>query len=137
MDDLIGKVAIITGASRGIGRAIALALAGAGANIAVNYRSRDNEAEDVASQVRKLGRLAVVVKADVTVSADIERMVGIVKNELGSSSILVNNAGIGVTHSMDDITEKDWNDTIAVNLTSTFITIQQYFPACAPLSGDV
>ena len=133
MDDLIGKVAIITGASRGIGRAIALALAGAGVNIVVNYRSRDNEAEDVASQVRKLGRLAVTVKADVSVSADVDRMVGIVKNELGSPSILVNNAGIGVTHSMDDITEKDWNDTIAVNLTSTFLTIQAVLPGMRAL----
>lgn len=133
MDDLIGKVAIITGASRGIGRAIALALAGAGANIAVNYRSRDNEAEDVASQIRKLGRLAVTVKADVSVSADVDRMVGIVKNEIGSPSILVNNAGIGVTRSMDDITEKDWNDTIAVNLTSTFLTIQAVLPGMRAL----
>lgn len=133
MDDLIGKVAIITGASRGIGRAIALELAGAGANIAVNYRSRDNEAEDVASQVMKLGRLAVAVKADVSVSADVDRMVGIVKNELGSPSILVNNAGIGVTHSMDDITEKDWHDTIAVNLTSTFLTIQAVLPGMRAL----
>ncbi len=133
MDDLIGKVAIITGASRGIGRAIALALAGAGVNIVVNYRSRDNEAEDVASQVRKLGRLAVTVKADVSVSAEVDRMVGIVKNELGSPSILVNNAGIGVTHSMDDITEKDWNDTIAVNLTSTFLTIQAVLPGMRAL----
>jgi len=133
MHDLIGKVAIITGASRGIGRAIALELAGACANIAVNYRSRDNEAEDVASQVRKLGRLAVAVKADVSVSADVDHMVGIVKNELGSPSILVNNAGIGVTHSMDDITEKDWNDTIAVNLTSAFLTIQAVLPGMRAL----
>jgi 3-oxoacyl-[acyl-carrier protein] reductase len=133
MDDLIGKVAIITGASRGIGRAIALALAGAGANIAVNYRIRDNEAEDVASQVRKLGRLAVVVKADVSVSADIDRMVGVVKNELGSPSILVNNAGIGLMRSMDEITEKDWNETIAVNLTSAFLTIQAVLPGMRAL----
>jgi len=133
MNDLIGKVAIITGASRGIGRATALALAGAGVNIAINYRSRDNEAEDVASQVRKLGCLAVAVKADVSVSADVERMVGIVKNELGSPSILVNNAGIGVTHSMDDITEKDWNDTIAVNLTSAFLMIQAVLPGMRAL----
>ena len=133
MNDLIGKVAIITGASRGIGRATALALAGAGVNIAINYRSRDNEAEDVASQVRKLGCLAVAVKADVSVSADVERMVGRVKNELGSPSILVNNAGIGVTHSMDDITEKDWNDTIAVNLTSAFLMIQAVLPGMRAL----
>ncbi len=79
MDDLIGKIAIITGASRGIGRAIALTLAGAGANIAVNYRSRDSEAAEVASKIRRLGRLAVAVKADVSISADVDRMVGIVE----------------------------------------------------------
>jgi 3-oxoacyl-[acyl-carrier protein] reductase len=133
MDDLSGKVAIITGASRGIGRAIALALAGAGANIAVNYRSRGSEAEYVASQVRKLGRLAVAVKADVSDSADVDRMVGKVINELGSPSILVNNAGIGVTHSMDDITEKDWNDAIAVNLTAAFLMIQAMLPGMRAL----
>jgi 3-oxoacyl-[acyl-carrier protein] reductase len=120
MDNLTGKVAIITGASRGIGRAIALALAGAGAEIAINYRGRDNEAAEVASEVRRLGRLAVTVKADVSVSSDVDRMVEMVKKELCSPSILVNNAGIGMAHTMDDITEKDWNDTIAVNLTSAF-----------------
>ncbi len=128
MDNLIGKVALVTGASRGIGRAIALALAGAGANIAVNYRSRDSEAAEVLLQVRRLGRLAVAVKADVSVSADVDRMAGIVKKELGSPSILVNNAGIGVTHSIDDITEKNWDETIAVNLTSTFLMIQAVLP---------
>jgi 3-oxoacyl-[acyl-carrier protein] reductase len=133
VDDLIGKVAIITGASRGIGRAIALTLAGAGANIAVNYRSRDNEAAEVASQIKRLGRLAVAVKADVSVSADVDRMVGIVEKELGSPSILVNNAGIGVMRSMDDITEKDWNDTIAANLTSAFLTIQSVLPSMRAL----
>ncbi|HAM53561.1 MAG TPA: 3-oxoacyl-ACP reductase [Nitrospiraceae bacterium] len=133
MEDLIGKVALVTGASRGIGRAIALALAGTGANIAVNYRSRDNEATEVVSQVRRLGRLAVAVKADVSVSADVNRMVGIVEKELGSPSILVNNAGIGVMHSIDTITEKDWNDTIAVNLTSAFLTIQAVLPGMRAL----
>lgn len=64
MDDLSGKVALVTGASRGIGRAIALALASAGANIANNYRNRDYEANEVLLQVRRLGRLAVAVKAD-------------------------------------------------------------------------
>jgi len=129
MDDLTGNVAIVTGASRGIGQAIALALADAGASIAVNYRSRDHEAQDVASEVRKRGRSAAVVQADVSIAADVERMVGIVTKELGPPSILVNNAGIGVMRSMDDMTEKDWNDTIATNLTSAFLMIQAVLPA--------
>jgi len=128
MDDLIGKVALVTGASRGIGRAIALALANAGANIAINYRNRDDEAKEVFSQIRRFGRLAIAVKADVSISADVVRMIGIVEKELGSPSILVNNAGIGITHSIEDITEKDWDDTIAVNLTSVFLTIQAVLP---------
>jgi 3-oxoacyl-[acyl-carrier protein] reductase len=128
VDDLIGKVALITGASRGIGRATALALAAAGANVAINYRSRDNEADDVVSQIVRSGRIAVAVKADVSVSADVNRMVGTVTKELGSPSILVNNAGIGVARSVDDITEQDWDDTIAANLTSAFFAVQAVLP---------
>jgi 3-oxoacyl-[acyl-carrier protein] reductase len=121
-------VALITGASRGIGRATALALAAAGANVAINYRSRDNEADDVVSQIVRSGRIAVAVKADVSVSADVNRMVGTVTKELGSPSILVNNAGIGVARSVDDITEQDWDDTIAANLTSAFFAVQAVLP---------
>ena len=128
MDDLIGKVALITGASRGIGRATALALAAAGANVAINYRSRENEAGDVVSQIVRSGRIAVAVKADVSVSAEVNRMVGTVTKELGSPSILVNNAGIGVARSVDDITEQDWDDTIAANLTSAFFAVQAVLP---------
>jgi len=128
VDDLIGKVALITGASRGIGRATALALAAAGANVAINYRSRDNEADDVVSQIVRSGRIAVAVKADVSVSAEVNRMVGTVTKELGSPSILVNNAGIGVARSVDDITEQDWDDTIAANLTSAFFAVQAVLP---------
>ncbi len=133
MDDLTGKVALVTGASRGIGRAIALALAAAGANIAVNYRSRDNEATEVISRIRRSGRLAVALKADVSVSTDVDRMVAITQKELGTPSILVNNAGIGTTHSIDDITEQDWNYTMAVNLTSAFLVIQAVLPGMRAL----
>ena len=133
VEDLTGKAALITGASRGIGRAIALALAAAGANIAINYRNRDDEANEVLLQVRRSGRLAVAVKADVSISADVDRMVGIIEKELGQPSILVNNAGIGTMHSIEDITEKSWNDTIAVNLTSAFLMIQAVLPGMRAL----
>lgn len=133
MDDLTGKVALVTGASRGIGRAIAVALARAGVNVAINYLSRDKEAHEVISQIRELGRLAVAVKADVASSVDIQRIIYIIEKELGMPSILVNNAGIGVAHSLDDITEKDWNNTIAVNLTSAFLTIQAILPGMRAL----
>lgn len=133
MDNLTGKVALVTGASRGIGRAIALALAGAGANVAVNYLRRDSEAAEVVSQIVRSGRLAVTVKADVSVSADVDRMVVKVEKELGPPSILVNNAGIGIARSIDEIAEKDWNDTIAANLTSVFLTIQAVLPGMRAL----
>ncbi len=133
VDDLTGKVALVTGASRGIGRAIAVALARAGVNVAINYLSRDKEAHEVISQIRELGRLAVAVKADVASSVDIQRIIYIIEKELGMPSILVNNAGIGVAHSLDDITEKDWNNTIAVNLTSAFLTIQAILPGMRAL----
>ena len=133
MYDLTGKVALVTGASRGIGRAIAIALANAGANIAINYRNRDDEAKEVLLQIRRFGRLAVAVKADVSISADVVQMIGIIERELGSPSILVNNAGIGIMHSIEDITEKDWNDTIAVNLTSAFLMIQAVLPGMRTL----
>jgi len=133
VDNLTGKVALVTGASRGIGRAIALALAGAGANVAVNYLRRDSEAALVVSQIVRSGRLAVTVKADVSVSADVDRMVAKVEKELGPPVILVNNTGIGIARSIDEITEKDWNDTIAVNLTSVFLTIQAVLPGMRAL----
>ncbi len=133
MDDLKGKTALVTGASRGIGRAIALAFAEAGANIAINYRNRDEEANEVLLQARRFGRLAVAVKADVSVPADIVRMIGTIERELGPPSILVNNAGIGTMHNIDDITEKDWNETIAVNLTSAFLMIQAVLPGMRAL----
>ena len=84
-------------------------------------------------QIRGLGRLAVVVKADVSIPADVVRMIHTVERELGSLSILVNNAGIGTMYSIEEITEKDWNDTIAVNLTSAFLMIQAVLPSMRTL----
>jgi 3-oxoacyl-[acyl-carrier protein] reductase len=128
MDDLTGKTAIITGASRGIGRAIALALAEAGTNVAVNYVAHDKEADNVVSQIKELGRSSIAVKANVSVSADAARLVKTAEQEIGAPAILVNNAGIGTVRSMDDITEDDWHRMIAINLTSTFLMIQAVLP---------
>jgi 3-oxoacyl-[acyl-carrier protein] reductase len=128
MDDLIGKVALVTGAGRGIGRAIALALASAGVDVAVNYRSRDGEAEEVVARIKGLGRRPLAIKADVSAPADVQRIARAVEEQLGAPTILVNNAGIATTHSIEDITEKDWNDTIATNLTSAFLMIQAVLP---------
>jgi 3-oxoacyl-[acyl-carrier protein] reductase len=126
---LAGHVALVTGASRGIGRAIALALAEAGADIAVNFSTRATEAEDVAQQVRALGRRAVVVAADVSDSAAVTTMVGAATTTLGPIDLLVNNAGIGPAYGIDDLTEAVFDRTIAVNLKSAFLCIQAVLPA--------
>ena len=126
--DLAGRVALVTGGSRGIGRAVALALAEAGADIAVNYRSRENEAGQVKSQGERYGRRCITVQADVSVAADVSRMVQCVEEELGAVSILVNNAGIARPQALEEITEKDWNEIIDVNLKSVFLVTQAVLP---------
>ncbi len=127
--DLAGHVALVTGASRGIGRAIALALAEAGADIAVNYHARAAEAEDVARQIRALGRRALTIAADVADGAAVTSMVAAVAEALGPIDLLVNNAGIGPAHGIDDLTPAVFERTIAVNLTAAFLCIQAVLPA--------
>jgi 3-oxoacyl-[acyl-carrier protein] reductase len=127
--DLSGRVALVTGGSRGIGRAIALALAEAGANVAVNFLARAAEAEDVAGQVRAFGRRALAIAADVSDGAAVTAMVGRVAEALGPIDVLVNNAGIGPAHGLDDLTEAVFDRTIAVNLKSAFLCIQAVLPA--------
>jgi 3-oxoacyl-[acyl-carrier protein] reductase len=126
--DLAGRVALVTGASRGIGRAIALSLAEAGADVAVNFFTRAVEAEDVGRQVRAIGRRAVVVAADVSDSGAVAAMVGSVVDSLGPIDVLVNNAGVGPAHGLDDLTEAVFDRTIAVNLKSAFLCIQAVLP---------
>jgi 3-oxoacyl-[acyl-carrier protein] reductase len=126
--DLSGRVALVTGASRGIGRAIALALAEAGANVAVNFRSRAADAADVGHRIEQLGRAATVVAADVSVAPDVQRLVNDVSERLGPVDILVNNAGIARPQPLDAITEADWDVIIDVNLKSCFLMTQAVLP---------
>ena len=124
MSELDGRTALVTGAGRGIGRAIALRLAGAGASIAVNYLSRAAEAEEVAAQVRQLGAKAVAIQADVRRPEEVQRLVASTTSELGPVAILVNNAGITRPQPMAEITEQDWEEVIAANLKSSFLVTQ-------------
>ena len=94
MQDLLDKTALVTGGSRGIGRAICLELAARGADVAVNYRSRAEAAEDTVAAVRKLGVSALAVQADISRRSDVSTMVEQVTTELGTPDILVNNAGL-------------------------------------------
>jgi len=129
MDSLQGRVALVTGGGRGIGRAIALGLAGAGCDVAVNYVSRDADADATASDLRHgSGRRAVAVRADVANAADVTRLVASVEAELGPIDILVNNAGRVVVESIEQMTEASWNDMLAVNLTSVFLMTQAVLP---------
>ena len=123
-----GRVALVTGASRGIGRAIAMALAEAGANVAVNYRERADDAAEVVKIITGIGGRAIAVRADVSVSADVAAMTALVVKQLGPVDILVNNAGIGLQRGIEDLTEEDFERTLRVNLTSAFLCSQAVLP---------
>jgi 3-oxoacyl-[acyl-carrier protein] reductase len=124
MKDLKNRIALVTGGSRGIGAGIAAALARAGADVAVNYRERTDAAQEVCAEITELGRRAFAVKANVSVSADVRRMVTEVESQFGSVDILVNNAGIARPQKLDEITEADWDDILTVNLKSVFLVTQ-------------
>jgi len=126
--DLNGKIALVTGADRGIGRAIALALAGAGADVAVNYRSGETEARQAEAAIERLGRRALLVRADVSQASEVAQIVGVIEHDLGEVSILVNNAGATRPQPLEEISEQDWDEMIAVNLKSVFLVTQ----ACLP-----
>ncbi len=128
MDDLNGRVALVTGASRGIGKAIALALARIGADVAVNARRELDKAEDVSVAIRALGRRSIVVGADVSVAEEVTRAVATVDRALGPIDVLVNNAGIARPLAIEQISLRDWEQTLAVNLTSIFIVTQAVLP---------
>jgi len=128
-EHLNGRVALVTGGSRGIGAAIALALAKNGAAVAVNYRERAADAEAVADKIKVAGGRAMTVRADVSQGADVTRMVAEIAAALGPIDILVNNAGIAIVRDLDRLTEEDFDRTILVNLKSAFLCTQAVVPA--------
>jgi 3-oxoacyl-[acyl-carrier protein] reductase len=128
MDDLNGRVALVTGGSRGIGRAIALAFAEAGADVVVNYLSRSREAQEVESQINQSGRRCIAIQADVSVRSEVDRLIAGAEDRLGPIDVLVNNAGISRPQAIEDITERDWDELIAVNLKSCFLVTQAVLP---------
>src|SRR5579863_9815269 len=129
MNPLFGRIALVTGASRGLGKAMALALAEAGADVAVNYRAQAEAAEAVCQTIRAIGRKCTAVQADVSLSADVDRLVSTTETQLGPVAILVNNAGLGKIIPTDQVTEEIWNEYLRVNLTSVFLVTQRVLPA--------
>jgi 3-oxoacyl-[acyl-carrier protein] reductase len=128
VDDLKGRIALVTGSSRGIGRAISLALAQAGADVVVNFLQRSAEAQAVVSQIRQLDRRSVSIQADVSLARDVERLIKNSEDQLGAIDILVNNAGISRPQSIEEVSEDDWDGVMTVNLKSCFLVTQAVLP---------
>ena len=118
---LRGQKALVTGASSGIGRGIALALAEAGADVVVNYSSGEDKARAVCSEAEKFGVRAIAVGADVSDEAQVQRMFARMLDEFGTIDILVNNAGLQQDAPFEELTLKQWNKVIGVNLTGQFL----------------
>jgi 3-oxoacyl-[acyl-carrier protein] reductase len=129
MNDLKGRIALVTGASRGIGRSIALSLATAGADMVLNFLTRAAEAKAVEAEILRLGRRCVSIQADVSRASEVQRLAGEAERSMGAVEVLVNNAGIARQQALDQVTESDWDELIDVNLKSCFLVTQAFLPA--------
>jgi 3-oxoacyl-[acyl-carrier protein] reductase len=124
-DTLKGKIALVTGASRGIGRAIAERLAESGASVAVNYSSSPGEAEKVVAKIKAAGGNAIAVKADISRVPDITRMFDQTISHFGKLDILVNNAGVIIVKPVSATTEEEFDRIFAINVKGVFFACQQ------------
>ena len=122
---LDGKYALVTGASKGVGKGIALELARAGCNVAVNYNSDKPGAEETAAEVRAMGREAVIVQANVGSSADVDRMFAESLAAFPRIDIVVNNAGVQTWKTLIELTEAEWDRVIGTNLKGCFLCTQR------------
>ena len=129
MKELKGKVALVTGASRGIGRAIALALAQEGADVAVNCARNFDAAEEVCAQAATFGVRAKAYQADVAVPEQIDTMVAAMINDFGPATILVNNSGITRDKTFVKMTKPQWDEVIATNLTGAYNVAHAVLPS--------
>ena len=126
---LSGKVALVTGSSRGFGRAFALGLAGAGATVVVNYKESQTAAAKVVAEIEAAGRKALMVQADVSVKQEVDRMVATSLDAFGRIDILVNNAGILPKASVVEMSEELWDRTLNTNLKGVFLCSQAVIPS--------
>ena len=121
MGELSGKVALVTGSSRGLGKGVALVLAEKGADVVVNYNSSRDEAEEVCKAVRDFGVQAICVQANVGKAADVQRLFSEIDAKFGKIDFLVNNAGTSRAENIFDITEENWDYILETNLKSVFL----------------
>lgn len=119
------NVAVVTGASKGVGRGIALGLAQAGFDIAVNYCADQPGAEETAAKIREIGRKALPIQADVGFKAEVDRMFDEVLEKMGTPAVLVNNSGVQTWKSLLELTEEEWDRVLRTNLKGTFLCTQR------------
>jgi enoyl-[acyl-carrier protein] reductase III len=131
---LAGKIALVTGASRGIGRAVALHLAQQGADIAINYLRKERAAREVADAVEAAGRRAVTVKADIADDGDVARLFAVMR-DFGGLDFLIANAAIGVMEPLQEVTPKHWQRTLATNAWSFVAMTQHALPLMRARGG--
>jgi 3-oxoacyl-[acyl-carrier protein] reductase len=140
MGELTGKAVLVTGGSRGLGAATALALADAGADVAVNYVKRRDKAEEVVERIKAKGRRAIAIQADCTDESAVKDMVNQVKSEFGEIRILMNNAGVLTQMLLQDMSLDDWENIMASHLRSTFLVsrecLRQSMLSLRPMNGE-
>ena len=124
MGKLEGKVAVVTGGGRGIGRAVCLAFAKEGADVVLNYASKDQPAQEVVRMIQEMGRKAVAIKGNVAVRADVEKTILAAVENFGKIDILVNNAGVSRPNMLHKMTEEQWDEVIDVQLKGPFLCTQ-------------
>ena len=137
MNDLTGKTAIVTGASKGIGAAIAKALAAAGAAVAVNYASDKEGAERVVAEITGKGGKAVAIRADMSKAAEVKQLFEATKKALGAPKVLVNNAGVFDFKPVQDITEAEFHRHVDINVLGPMLAIQEALKHFPPEGGSI
>ena len=134
---LAGRTALVTGASTGIGRAIALAFAQAGAKVIINHLGREGQAREAVQEIEALGARAWAVEADVSRAVDVARMAEQIQRDCGLVDVLVNNAGIIQEKPFLETTEDDWDRMLSTDLKSVFLTSRAFLPAMVTRKAGV